>query len=186
MLIGLLYPSWSEANLWFLRHSFSTYEIMCNWPWELFVYCIFVGVFSVTLIVWHVKRLMMEKRTISHLLEILLSCSVFILPIMSHPNFHLHHWYIARIVGMHLNSSDIFSQAVQAFFWGQYMNGVAVWGRDPVLTCAYAYYISTDINCAYMNCFLDHDNSTNTTTNNDHYKSFVSPDWHNCSASYVP
>mmetsp|Transcript_8736 Transcript_8736/g.10086 ORF Transcript_8736/g.10086 Transcript_8736/m.10086 type:complete len:381 (-) Transcript_8736:43-1185(-) len=181
MIVGILYPSWSTADLSFLRHSFSTFDIVCNWPWQLFIYCIFVAVLGVIVITWHLKGFYQEGRLFSQLLEILFTFFVFILPIMCHPNFHLHHWYIARTGGMHFNLHDNFSQAVQAFFWGQYINGVAVWGRDPVLTCAYAYYVSTDIDCAYMRCNVDY--STNTTTD---YVPFVEPDWHNCSASYAP
>jgi hypothetical protein len=178
LVIGIIFPSWAEAELSFLRYSFSTYEIVCAWPWQLFVYCLFVAGLTITVIVWHVKGFIREGTLIMHLLEILGTFMVFILPIMSHPNFHLHHWYLARLVGMHLNLSDSFSQGAQAFFWGQYINGVAAWGRDPVLTCAYSYYISTDIDCAFMDCYFD--------TNATEYKPFIEPDWHNCSASYIP
>lgn len=184
MLIGMIYPSWSEANLWFLRHSFSTYEIICTWPWQLYIYCIVVATLSFMLVKIHVRGQLRDGKLVSNLVEILLSILVFIVPIMSHPNFHLHHYYVARIIGMHLNSSDRMSQAAQAFFWGQFVNGIAAWGRDPVLTCAYAYYVSTDINCSYMSCYLDTSNATNN--NSTSYKPFVQPDWHNCSASYVP
>ena len=34
-----------------------------------------------------------------------------------------------------------------AYFFGMYVNGIAVYGRDPVLTCQYARFISEDQHC---------------------------------------
>jgi hypothetical protein len=92
------------------------------------------------------------------------------------------------MVGMHANLENWWSQMVQAFLWGQYLNGIAVWGRDPILTCAYGYFVSTNIHCAYMQCFYDqHDDDDDTSgTNTTGYKPFVEADWRNCSASYIP
>jgi hypothetical protein len=42
-----------------------------------------------------------------------------------------------------------------AFLWGAYINGIAVYDRDPVLTCEYAYFLTVDQRCPYANCFLE-------------------------------
>jgi len=37
-----------------------------------------------------------------------------------------------------------------AYCWGMYVNGIAVYGRDPLLTCDYARFLATDQNCPGM------------------------------------
>eukprot|EP00539_Tryblionella_compressa_P010518 CAMPEP_0178780934 /NCGR_PEP_ID=MMETSP0745-20121128/2334_1 /TAXON_ID=913974 /ORGANISM="Nitzschia punctata, Strain CCMP561" /LENGTH=87 /DNA_ID=CAMNT_0020438247 /DNA_START=42 /DNA_END=305 /DNA_ORIENTATION=+ len=34
-----------------------------------------------------------------------------------------------------------------AYFWGMYVNGIAVYGRDPLLTCSYAHFVAEDQGC---------------------------------------
>ena len=34
-----------------------------------------------------------------------------------------------------------------SWLWGQYINGLAVWGRDPTLTCAYVYHLANRLDC---------------------------------------
>jgi hypothetical protein len=34
-----------------------------------------------------------------------------------------------------------------AYFFGMYVNGIAVYGRDPLLTCEYANFVSKDQGC---------------------------------------
>ena len=34
-----------------------------------------------------------------------------------------------------------------AYCYGMYINGIAVYGRDPLLTCDYATFIIKDLNC---------------------------------------
>jgi hypothetical protein len=34
-----------------------------------------------------------------------------------------------------------------AYFYGMYINGIAVYGRDPLLTCEYAHFVSQDQHC---------------------------------------
>jgi hypothetical protein len=188
MFMGLIYPSWS-AELWFLRYSVSSYEIVCRWPWQLFAYAILAVGFGVWLVVLHIRGFQRRRIWVSRFLEVCVTCCIFLFPVMSHPNFHLHHWYFSWMVGMHANLENWWSQMVQAFLWGQYLNGIAVWGRDPILTCAYGYFVSTNIHCAYMQCFYDqHDDDDDDTsgTNTTGYKPFVEADWRNCSASYIP
>jgi hypothetical protein len=73
-----------------------------------------------------------------------------------------------------------------AFMWGAYINGIAVYGRDPVLTCEYAYFLTVDQACPYVNCYIEGlanpPNATNPDdTNKTAVKSMIPPDWRNCS-----
>lgn len=37
-----------------------------------------------------------------------------------------------------------------AYCWGMYVNGIAVYGRDPLLTCDYVRFLAEDQNCPGM------------------------------------
>ena len=183
MSIGCVYNSWS-SEFRFLRYSASAYEVVCLWPWTTYAYALGCALLAAGVVALHVRRHRRDGVLLSRLLELAILAGLFIGPYASHPNFHLHHWYFSWLVGMQFNSDAWWSLASLAFMWGQYVNGVAAWGRDPLLTCAYSYYMSTDIRCPYMSCYFEKDKDTGE----DHYKAFVAPDWRNCSATdnYIP
>ena len=66
-----------------------------------------------------------------------------------------------------------------AWCWGIYVNGIAVYGRDPVLTCEYAYFLTIDNRCPYISCYLE----GLADVNNTDVKEMVPVDWRNCSAT---
>ena len=37
-----------------------------------------------------------------------------------------------------------------AYFWGMYINGIAVYGRDPLLTCDYVKFMVQDQRCHFQ------------------------------------
>jgi hypothetical protein len=51
------------------------------------------------------------------------------------------------LFGMHANIDTWWSRATMAYFFGMYVNGIAVYGRDPLLTCEYARFVSEDQRC---------------------------------------
>ena len=69
-----------------------------------------------------------------------------------------------------------------AFSWGAYVNGIAAFGRDPILSCAYSFYLATDNRCYFMECYSVDDDDQGGGGGGG-YKPFVPPDWHNCSAT---
>lgn len=65
-----------------------------------------------------------------------------------------------------------------------YINGIAVYGRDPVLTCEYAYFLTIDNHCPYVNCYLEALKEMKEHPQN-HTKDvleMVPVNWMNCSA----
>ena len=76
-------------------------------------------------------------------------------------------------------SSFRWSQLAMAWCWGMYVNGIAVYGRDPVLTCEYAYFLTLDNRCPYISCYLEGLKDVNNTK----IKEMVPVDWRNCSAT---
>jgi hypothetical protein len=90
---------------------------------------------------------------------------------------------------MHFNFDVWWSRAVVAW-WGCYINGIAVYGRDPVCD-GYAYFLTVSQHCPYVTCYLQ---AGASTYHNDTHESCRSgrapmgtPDWRNCSAdAYHP
>jgi hypothetical protein len=54
---------------------------------------------------------------------------------------------VGWLFGMHANIDVWWSRATMAYFFGMYVNGIAVYGRDPLLTCEYAFFVSKDQGC---------------------------------------
>ena len=78
---------------------------------------------------------------------------------------------------------------IMAWCRGMYINGIAVYGRDPVLTCEYAYFLTTDLECPYVDCYLQAMEEKKLHPHNitHHVKEMIHPNWKNCSAdSYHP
>jgi hypothetical protein len=119
----------------------------------------------------------------------------FVAPVVTSPFFHFHHWFAGWLLGMHCNVDVWWSRAAMAWCWGMYINGIAVYGRDPVLTCEYAYFLTVDLNCPYYvgvddDCQLlgeEEDHSLYGATTALMQQLLVGDlepaDWRNCSAS---
>jgi hypothetical protein len=145
------------------------------------VYGVFVIVASSAIVWLHLAVFYRQGILVSRLIELSLCIAVFILPFVGNASFHLHHWYVGWMFGMHANANTWWSIATLAFLWGNYVNGIAVYGRDPILSCAYSFYLSANINCDYMSCYTQTPQNTNTTVV---YKPYIAPDWRNCSANH--
>jgi len=183
LIIGMIYPSWT--NDWgFLRHSVSMYEIICRWPAALFEYVLGVVVIDTWLLFMHLRFAHGNGILLSKGVEIGVCLLVFLAPVASDPNFHLHHWFAGWLIGMHASYNKWWSRATQAFLWGMYINGIAVYGRDHILGCSYSYFAGVSSFCNFMSCNLvfDDDNSGDDGEPVAHYQPFVAPDWHNCSS----
>lgn len=174
--MGSIYPSIAN-DFDFLRHSISMYDMMCGWPIMLFVYasglCIMAAVFTVALVRSHHRRNVIRSRAV----EFLILACLFILPYAQNDSFHLHHWFGMWWLGMQSNAPEIWARSFQAFCLGSYLNGIAVYGRDPILGCNYAFYRSTNLECEFMECYKG-GNETEME-----YDDFVAPDWRTCNAA---
>jgi hypothetical protein len=182
-LLANIYSSGMTAFA-FLRHSSTLYEMHCLWPWSLWIFAFASGALVVGVVLLHVHRSVQDGVHVQKLVELILGTGLLLMPLMSSPFFHFHHWLAGWLVGMHCNFDVWWSRAAMAWCWGCYINGIAVYGRDPVLTCGYAYYLSTSLGCPYMKCYLDgilhpHTDGGNHTS----VEPMLSPDWRNCSAS---
>ena len=206
LLFGIILPS--VLNETVFQYSFNTYDIMCRWPPEVFFIAGSFLVLGGATFALHFAYCYCYGLLISKMIEIFLTMSIFVFPIMTNDNFHPHHWFIAWVFGMHANQRPWWSQMTIAFLWGYYINGISSYGRDSLLGCLNSYYHSTNQRCYYMDCqiklddfwYIDDDcvifgcdddyrNQTFTddgdgpsNTYGSQYFSFQAPKWHQCDA----
>ncbi|OEU21664.1 hypothetical protein FRACYDRAFT_231805 [Fragilariopsis cylindrus CCMP1102] len=169
----------SQNFIYFLQHSVSLYEIHCIWPWELWLFVLLLVPTIGTIVGLHVLKGYRENTLSIKITEMILCLLFFVAPMITSNYFHLHHWYAGWLLGMHCNYNTWWSKMSMAWCWGMYINGIAVYGRDPVLTCEYAYFLTIDNQCPYISCYLDAIQDVNQTD----IKEMVPVDWRNCSAA---
>ena len=169
----------SQNFIYFLQHSVSLYEIHCIWPWELWLFVLLLVPTIGTIVGLHVIKGYRENTLSIKITEMILCLLFFVAPMITSNYFHLHHWYAGWLLGMHCNYNTWWSKMSMAWCWGMYINGIAVYGRDPVLTCEYAYFLTVDNQCPYISCYLDAIQDVNQTD----IKEMVPVDWMNCSAA---
>lgn len=164
------------------RHSFTPYEMHCLWPWQLWAFLLVLIPIIVTVAVWHVQHAWQERILVQICLEMIFCLTFLLAPLVASPYFHFHHWFAGFLVGMHFNFDVWWSRAAMAWCWGQYINGIAVYGRDPVLTCEYAYFMSVTQRCPFVHCYLEALDNPDHTFDNITVAPMIPPDWRNCSA----
>lgn len=174
----------SQQFIFFLKHSVTLYEMHCVWPWELWIFVLILIPMISALVIAHTVRAVREGILQMKLMELSLCIFFFLAPVVPSSYFHLHHWYAGWLLGMHANFDVWWSRLAMAWCWGMYVNGIAVYGRDPVLTCEYAYFLTVDNRCPYVNCYLEalkelREHPQNHTT---HVQEMVAADWRNCSS----
>ena len=202
LLLGILVPSILAKTLF--KYSLSTYDIMCRWSFEVFLITGVLLMFGCFSLLAHIRFCYCNGILACKLIELGGCILLFLVPLAGHNNFHPHHWYISWLFGMHANQSPWWSQVTLAFMWGYYINGIAAYGRDPLLGCLESYYQSVKGSCNYMDCqfklddfwygpfddylIINDDAIFNTTVNvpqgtyGTEYLSFKSHDWRNCDA----
>jgi len=155
----------------------------CRWPWQLWAFCVLAVPVVGGIAVAHLYRCWRERIVVQKCLEIAFCLTFLLLPLVTSSFFHLHHWFAGLLVGMHFNFDVWWSRAAMAWCWGAYMNGIAVYGRDPVLTCQYAYFMSVTQRCPFVECYLDAMNSTDHLDEFNNTVAEMTPtDWRNCSS----
>jgi hypothetical protein len=146
----------------------------------------------VVVAVLHVVHAFRTGVLVMKLMEITVTFFLLMGPLLTSPYFHLHHWFAGLFFGMHVNFDVWWSRAVMAWCWGCYINGIAVYGRDPVLTCGYSYFLTISQHCPYATCYLQalaHPTYHNDTHNHTvvDVAPMIIPDWRNCSSdAYKP
>lgn len=154
----------------FLQHSATLFEMHCSWSWKTWVYALAVLLLCLVLILHHVHYALHNKLLWNKIMEVTVTaCAMFGPSLLLAPSdFHLHHWLVGWWLGMHCNFPTIYSKLAMAWCWGMYVNGIAVYGRDPVQMCGYIDYYYQDQHCHADTAILHGDTPS---------------DWRNCSSS---
>lgn len=149
-----LLQSWGATHLTKLQHSITAYELKCEWTWQMYLLVAGFLLLLGGLLVAHCREVSRKGTSLRALTEFVSSAIVFLLPycLLSDGRFfHLHHWYYAWFLGMHCNLHEKWwSELARYVLWGIYVNGVAIFGRDPVLTCSLTLYQSQSQECPYL------------------------------------
>ena len=174
-----------ETKVPLLQASVTLYNMYCRWPWQLWAFAIVMVVLIAVVIFYHVRYAIRQNIWVMKMIEMTFCVCLFLVPPLSSPYFHFHHWFASWLLGMHLNFDVWWSRLCMAYCWGDYVNGIAVYGRDPLLTCGYAFYLSATGRCPYLQCYIDALQDTNHTHSD--YQPMEAQDWWNCSAeNYLP
>ena len=160
------------------RYSLSMYYINCRWPLTLKIVAVGVLLILTLLVSLHAHHAASKNFLFAKLLEMSFLMSLFLGPVIANDQLHLHHWFIAFLLGPHASFDVWWSRATHAFLLGMYLNGIAVYGRDPILGCNYGYYVSENQQCSYFECYYQYDDDTNSTNPIP----YVVSDWRNCSS----
>ena len=172
----------SQQFVSWLRHSVSLYEMHCIWPWQLWTFAGLLIPLLSFIAYLHARNAYRERILWRKLGEIFFFVLFYLTPVISSPYFHFHHWFAGWLLGMHCNFDVWWSRAAMAWCWGMYINGIAVYGRDPVLTCEYAYFLSMDNRCPYMECYTEAMKLKNETGQSGNVTEMIPVDWRNCSS----
>ena len=162
-----------------LQQSFTMYGLACEWTVVTFL--TFGAVFFVLAIigVLHVRTGWREGILFGRILELLFVTALIVTPVIQSPDFHIHHWYSAWLLGMHINYRQYWSFATMGFCIGVYINGIGVYGRDSILGCEEDAYRITNDGCGWWNPGVEAQGAANMTPWGRR-RMQEDQDWHNC------
>jgi hypothetical protein len=150
-----------------LQHSFSLFEMHCRWTFGTWAILGCFACVSGRVLLLHYRFLASQPALLRRALVQLLA--MFILfwgPHLTDGDFHIHHWFYSWFVACQCSFTPWWSRATQAWFLGGYLNGIAIYGRDPILVCEAAFYraMPGNGNCKFLevasSCVLPGTNET--------------------------
>lgn len=178
VFISALVPSWMN-ELDFMHHSLSLYQMACSWTVWTWVASLSLLMCVASLAAVHLQHYFFIARPAEKaraVVELIVILCIFVLPVCFQSGFHIHHWYYMWLLAIGCRLPTLLSRGTQAFLIGGYINGIAVYGRDPVLACEAAYDSSYSQQCKFlMQC------TWNTATGPER-PTYVGPDWRTCAA----
>jgi hypothetical protein len=166
-------------------NSATLYEMHCRWPLSLWIFVLCLVPFVTGIGILHLRKAVVDGILVQKCTEMLLVNIFCLLPLITSGYFHMHHWFAGWLLGMHINfHQHRWSRYPQYWCWGCYMNGIGVWGRDPVLTCAYALFMAQTQRCPFVHCYLEALAAQQNATHNETIVvEMRHSDWRNCSDS---
>lgn len=145
LLVSILTSA--STNVAFLKNSITFYNVACTWKWQLFLVIAIVLLLLGWIFYLHIRNSFRDGSLIPHLVEFCLIVIFFIVPKVTHSHFHLHHYYSFWMLGMMFNRKEWYEQLMFIICLGQFVNGISVYGIDPVETCSYALHAAISNHC---------------------------------------
>ncbi|GMI46871.1 hypothetical protein TrCOL_g6574 [Triparma columacea] len=134
---NFLLPMFGGATLWelFGTHPELSKNLSSLGSWTGLTYVVFLTFMCLVaaVLVLHVRRSYKDGLLPGRFLELFLMLGLGLGPIAGNEGFHLHHWAWAWLGAMAFNLRYGWSFAVQGFMVGMYVNGIGIWGRDPLV-----------------------------------------------------
>merc|ERR1712032_1101179 len=163
----------------FMKVTISLYTIMCTWSALTFAGAAFILLLAIGAIGLHVHyvcHVVERGARLKFAVEVVVVAAVFVAPRVAEPGFHFHHWFSAWLGALFCRWPTVWSRTLQAFLLGVYTNGVAVYGRDPVLACEAAFISASSLRCNWFETceWPVHDRNQSASP------MYRSPDWRTC------
>ena len=150
VLCSAIFQSYGATHFTSVSYSVTIQQIICDWTWQMWTLVLLSILFILMVVIRHITESYKRGIGVRKLIEVLSTITIFIVPYLFTPTFfHLHHWYYSWLIGMNCNLNTWWSKLCMCFFFGLYVNGVAIFGRDPIMTCAITFYQSSNQNCPY-------------------------------------
>jgi hypothetical protein len=167
-----------------LQVSVSLYSMHCSWGATTWVFATGFLAAAGALAVAHARHAHRSQIVGSSLLRLGLFFLLFWAPgLLEASQFHVHHWFYSWFLAAALPCyAPWWSRATQAWFIGGYLNGIAVYGRDPVLACADVYFRAWGI--SETPCFFADPNHCRCTIGNTTVVAEPPVDWRACTGDY--
>lgn len=163
-----------------MQVSFSQYQIMCKWQSGTFMAVSFVFLIVALLVSLHARYIFRSLSCLEKcrfFIEGQVIVAIFVLPRFREPAFHAHHWFTAWLAALFCRFPKLWSRGLQAFLVGMYLNGIAVYGRDPVLACESAFLSARSLQCQWFQSCMMVPVQTPPPGAEPLYKQ---PDWRTC------
>jgi len=85
------------TNFTFLQHSATLYEMHCTWPWQLWAFVAIVVPLVTALVMKHLGYAYRTNTLLIKVIEFLLCMWFLLVPFLSSPYVHFHHWYVGKL-----------------------------------------------------------------------------------------
>mmetsp|Transcript_10912 Transcript_10912/g.31319 ORF Transcript_10912/g.31319 Transcript_10912/m.31319 type:complete len:272 (+) Transcript_10912:452-1267(+) len=142
---GAVLPS-IIAEVPLFQTSISLYEAYCSWGMVTYIAVVAYLGLVVTVVLAHCIYARQRGQLSSWLVESFASIGVAVVPAFR-ASFHFHHWLLGWIVAVLARHPPWWSELTQALALGVYVNGIAIYGRDPVLGCEAVVFRATSTYC---------------------------------------
>lgn len=136
-----------------IQITVSEHSMRCMWKAKEWVCVISVVSVIVAALLLHFYVAWRDGKWKQRLFFGVSTVVLFVLPIISNPNAHFHHYFWSWLIGMQAGLHKYWwSTLCSGVLWGVYLNGVAQYGRDDVLGCYQSLYRAKNQGCPFLTC----------------------------------